>query len=214
MSDLTLAPPPPRAQLLRQLRGRLGELVASLRLVAEGLLGAEAPIDFVGVEPSGRITLILVGDDGQDLELVGRALAQRRWVEARARDWLQLAPGLGIRPEAGVRVVLLCARFQPETLAAARALGSGVLELAHYRCVRNGTGVDTLVEAVWTPTASQVHQPGAQRTAEPPPPPFRTGLTDADLGLTPEEQREFGPATPASSAPNSPISPRGLPPGS
>jgi hypothetical protein len=154
--------------------------------LAEDVLGAEAPIDFVAIDPSGRVVLLLVGDEGDDLELVARGLAQRAWVEPRLRDWLQLAPSLGIRPEAGVRVVLLSPSFRAETLAAARALGPEAPVLAHYRCVRNSAGVEALVELL-TP------HPDAPAAGSTPPQPsgFRTGLTDRDLGLTPEEQREF-----------------------
>jgi hypothetical protein len=81
-------------------------------------LGANARIDFVAVEPPGRVVLILVGEDGEDLELIGRALAQRAWVEPRLRDWIQLGPNLGLMPNAGVRAILLCPAFRAETLAA------------------------------------------------------------------------------------------------
>ena len=95
LADLTITEPPARSRLIEQLRPRLSELVPALQLVAEGLLAADTRIDFVGVEPSGRVVLILVGNPGEDLELVGRALAQRAWVESRVRDWVQLAPDLG-----------------------------------------------------------------------------------------------------------------------
>ena len=186
MSELALTSLPPRADLLRQLRPRIDELAPGLRIVAEGLLGVEARIDFVGVETSGRVVLVIVGTDEEDLALVGRALAQRAWVEARLRDWLQLAPGLGMRPESGVRVWLLAPRFGAESLAAARAAG-GVL-LGTYRCVRNG-GVDTdaLVEALTE--GSDLDAPACvpPRAAAQ----FRTGLDDAELGLTAAERREF-----------------------
>lgn len=187
MPEIALTPLPPRADLLRQLRGRLHELVPGVRVVVEGLLGAESRIDFVGVEASGRVVLVIVGTDEDDLALVGRALAQRAWVEARLPDWLQLSPGLGMRPEAGVRVWLLAPRFRPESLAAARA--AGAIALASYRCVRNGgQQPDVLLEAITeggegkAPASSSSHRAPAQ---------FRSGLDDADLGLTAEESREF-----------------------
>ena len=186
MPKLVLTPLPPRADLLRQLRPRIDELAPGVRIVAEGLLGAEARIDFVGVETSGRVVLVIVGTNEEDLALVGRALAQRAWVEARLRDWLQLAPGLGMHPESGVRVWLLAPRFGAESLAAARAAGG--VALGTYRCVRNG-GVDTdaLVEVL---------EEGSERDAPASGPPrapalFRTGLSDAELGLTAAERREF-----------------------
>jgi len=186
LPDLSLTSLPPRADLLRQLRPRIDEIVPGLRVVAEGLLGAETRVDFVGVEASGRVVLVIVGTAEDDLALVARALAQRAWVEARLRDWLQLAPGLGMRPEAGVRVWLLAPRFRTESLAAARAAGG--IALATYRCVRNGgVGLDALVEAVFEAGESEAPPAAAHR----PPAQFRTGVSDAELGLTADERREF-----------------------
>ena len=186
MPDLALTSLPPRADLLRQLRPRIDEIAPGLRVVAEGLLGAETRVDFVGVEASGRVVLVMVGTAEDDLALVARGLAQRAWVEARLRDWLQLAPGLGMRPEAGVRVWLLAPRFRTESLAAARAAGG--IALATYRCVRNGgVGLDALVEAV--SEAGEVDAPAA--VAGHAPAQFRTGVSDAELGLTADERREF-----------------------
>jgi hypothetical protein len=151
--------------LLGQLRGRLGHAVPGLRLLAEGLTGADAPIDFVALEPGGRVVLILVGDGGQDLELLGRGLAQRAWVATRLSDWIQLAPNLGLRPDSEVRVLLLCPSYTAETRLAVQAIGP----------------------AEASATAPQPVPRAAPAAA----PPFRTGLTDADLGLTPEERQEF-----------------------
>ena len=190
MPELSLTAPPPRDELLPRLRQRLPEAVPGLRVVAEGVLGAEATIDFVGLDPDGRVTLVLVGGEGQDLELLARALAQRAWVTPRLRDWQQLAPELGVRSEAGVRVVLLCPEFRPACEAAARSLGAEAPVLVRYRCVRNGAGIEALVE----PRGARALTAGAAtgRRAEELPA-FRTGLTDADLGLSPEERREFAP---------------------
>jgi hypothetical protein len=185
MAELALTALPPRAELLRQLRPRIDELAPGLRVVAEGLLGSETRIDFVGVEASGRVVLVIVGTAEDDLALVARALAQKAWVEARLRDWRQLAPGLGLRPEAGVRVWLLAPRFRTESHAAARAAGG--IALASYRCVRNGAGSDALVEAVSEAAEAEAPAPAAGRPA----PQFRTGLVDTELGLTAEERREF-----------------------
>jgi hypothetical protein len=185
LPDLSLTPLPPRTELLRQLRPRIDELAPGLRVVAEGLLGAETRVDFVGVEASGRVVLVIVGTAEDDLALVARALAQKAWVEARLRDWRQLAPGLGVRQEAGVRVWLLAPRFRTESLAAARAAGG--IALATYRCVRNGAGSDALVEAISEAVESESAAAGTGR----PPPQFRTGLVDAELGLSAEERREF-----------------------
>ncbi|MGE4605999.1 MAG: hypothetical protein AAEJ52_04585 [Myxococcota bacterium] len=183
MADVELAAAPPRAHLIERLRPRLGELVPGLRVIAESLLGADSKIDFVAIEPSGRVVLILVGESGEDLQLVGRALAQRAWVEPRVRDWIQLAPSIAARPVAGVRVLLLCPDFCAQTEAAVASLGNDVVSLARFRCLRNGADLHLLFEGT----------PGAPAAPADPPemsalPPFRTGLTDEDLGLTDEER--------------------------
>jgi hypothetical protein len=193
LPDLRLISPPPREDLLARLRGRLGHAVPGLRVLAEGLTGADAPIDFVALEPGGNVVLILVGDRGQDLELVGRGLAQRTWVAARLGDWIQLAPNLGLRPDSEVRVLLLCPVFTPETRTAVEAIGPDVMALAIFRCVEDGSGFEVLVEhlAADETAAGETAPRLIPRASPTEPEPFRTGLTDADLGLTPEERREF-----------------------
>jgi hypothetical protein len=187
--ELALCPAPPRAELLRELRARASELWPALRVIAEDVLGAETRIDWVALEPGGRAVVVLVGEAGEDLELVARGLAQRAWLLPRLRDWAQLAPRVGLRPEAGVRALLLSPAFRPEAAAAAASLGPEALSLATYRCVRDRSGSSVLLEAV-----STAAPPGEEAPPEAPAvrlEPFRTGLTDADLGLTPEERLEF-----------------------
>ena len=138
--------------------------------------------------------LILVGNRDDDLELVARGLAQRAWVQARLGDWKQLAPNLGVEPEAEVRVVLLCPAFGAEASAALRALGSQVMTAVTYRCVQNGVGFEVLLEhpfAMDPEPAGQALDPERPAPRSNDPPAFRTGLSDVDLGLTAEEQREF-----------------------
>ena len=188
MAELTLAEPPRRSQLVEGLRARLSEVVPALRLIAEGVLGADSSIDFVGVEPTGRVVLILVGEEGDDLELIGRAVAQRAWVEPRIRDWIQLAPNLGMRPGAGARAVLLCPSFRHETEAAAAALGDRAVSLVRYRCLLNGGNLEILLEPVAREVGRGSTPPRLDRSALPP---FRTGLSHEDLGLTAEEYVEF-----------------------
>ncbi len=181
----------PREELLRLLRERIADAVPGGRLIAEGILGAESRIDFVAVEPSGGVVLLVVGDRGEELAAIGRALAQRAWVEARIPDWLQLAPQLGVVALAGVRASVLCPSFSDDARAAAAALGESTLRLVRYHFLRNGTGLEILVEKSALSTANDaVHTP-----AEPPSagsePVFRTGLSDADLGFSGDERREF-----------------------
>jgi len=188
LPDLSIASPPARPELIRQLRVRLDAVIPGLRVVAEALLGEDGPIDFVGIDAAGGAALVLVGAEGDDLELVARGLAERAWVEPRLKDWLQLAPNLGLRPEAGVGVVLCCPSFGPASRAAARALGRLAPVLATYRCVRNGSGVEPLVELLEGPTAPARAGEAAGAAAFPS---FRTGLTDADLDLSAAERDEF-----------------------
>ena len=188
LADLTLAEPPRRPQLVEGLRTRLCEVIPALRLIAEGVLGADSSIDFVGVEPTGRVVLILIGEEDDDLELVARAVAQRAWVEPRIRDWIQLAPNLGVRPGAGVRAVLFCPSFRHETEAAAAALGDQAVSLVRYRCVLNGGNLETLIEPIARGAARASTPPRPDRSGLPA---FRTGLSHEDLGLTAEEYVEF-----------------------
>ncbi len=186
MPDLTITRAPHRKELLRQLRPRIHAAAPELRLIARDLLGAGAPIDFVAVDPSGGVTLLLVGEAGEDLELVARGLAQHAWVTPRVRDWLQLAPELGARPEAGVRVILLCPDFSAESRGAAEALGDAAPALWTYLCVRDGASTDALIAPVESPVPST-----GPASDAPPTPTFRPGLSDADLGLSAAERNEF-----------------------
>jgi hypothetical protein len=174
-ADSTLAEPPRRPQLVEGLRTRLCEVIPALRLIAEGVLGADSSIDFVGEEED-------------DLELIARAVAQRAWVEPRIRDWIQLAPNLGVRPGAGVRAVLFCPSFHRETAATAAALGDQAVSLVRYRCLLDGGKLEILIEPVAREAALESTPPRPDRSGLPA---FRTGLNHEDLGLTAEEYVEF-----------------------
>jgi hypothetical protein len=178
MADLTPAEPPRRSQLVERLRGRLSEVVPTFRMIAEGVLGADSSIDFVGVEPTGRVVL----------ELIGRAIAQRAWVEPRIRDWVQLAPNLGVRPGAGARVVLLCPSFCHAAEVAASALGDQAVSLVRYRCLHDRGKLEVLVEPI---AAGAARGSSAPRPESAGTPAFRTGLRDEDLGLTADEYVAF-----------------------
>lgn len=188
MAEFKLTEPPSRPQLIEQLRVRISEVVPALKLIAEGVLGADANIDFVGVEPTGRVVVVLVGREGDDLGLIGRAIAQRAWIEPRIRDWIQLAPNLGLRPGAGARSVLLCPSFRHETEAAAAALGEQIISLVRYRCLLSAGDLEILLEPV---TAGAADRPTPARPDASALPRFRTGLRHEDLGLTAEEYNEF-----------------------
>lgn len=180
----------PRAEVRSALRA--GDVLeAPLRIFAEDLLGAEGPIDLVGVDPEGRVVVLLIGDEGEDREGVTRAIAQRAWVRPRLGDWLQLAPSLPFGIDAPVVAWLLCPTFSPETVAAASDLGPEVIELSTLRCVQNGSEATILVERV-TPARAQpegdapIPPESRERAAR-----FRSGLSEQDLGLTPDEIHDF-----------------------
>ncbi|MCC6642204.1 MAG: hypothetical protein IT386_13675 [Deltaproteobacteria bacterium] len=184
MPEISLVAPPARPDLRRAVRSRLADLGLTLRVIAEDLLGADGAIDLVALDPQGGVVLALLADEGGDLELMGRALAQRSWVEPRLRDWLQLSPRLGLAADAPVRLLLLAPGFGPAALAAAQALRAGLVDLATYRCVRNGGAVEVLLERV------RGRAP-ADRAGSRPLSTFRSGLGDADLSLTPEERSDL-----------------------
>jgi len=184
LPEPALCPPPPRAELLRLLRGRLSEPWPALRIVAEDVLAAETAIDWVAADAQGGAVAVLVGEAGGDLELVARALAHRAWLEPRLRGWIQLAPAGGLRPEAGVRALLLCPAFRAEAVAAATA---GAVALAVYRCLRDGAGLHAVIEPLGGAAPVESHEAGVAA-----PEPFRTHLTDLDLGLGAPGPPELG----------------------
>lgn len=191
--------PSPEAKR-RSLRGALAVQRQPLRVVAENVLGAQTRIDLVAIGTEGETLLVLLGEPGRDLELVARGLAQRVWVEARLADWLQLAPDLGARPEAGVRALLLCAAFGPEALAAASSVTPEWIELATCHFGREGSEL-----RVWIDRVGRAEARAARASPAPEPvASFRTGLSDADLGVSAEEQsalerNELAPREPSSS---------------
>lgn len=186
MSELQLAPAPSPDAQRRVLRDVLGAVVPGWRPLAGGILGADERIDWVGTDAGGRVVVALLAEGGDDLALVARGLAQRDWVAARIRDWAQLAPEAGLVPDAGVCLVLVAPRFRPAALAAVRALGESEVVCAALHFVRNGSALSALLEPVREPRASTL-----PATAPAPAAAFRTGLSDADLDLTPEERAEF-----------------------
>jgi hypothetical protein len=169
----------------RALRRALGTGRTPLRIVAERVLAAQTRIDLVGIAPDGATRLVLIADPGRELEAIARGLAHCAWVEARLPDWLQLSPELGLRPEAGVRALVLAPAFGAEALAAAAAMPAGRIELAVCRFERTGPELRASIQPI--ESADPAPAP-ASGTPEPAPARFRTGLSDADLGVSDEEQ--------------------------
>jgi hypothetical protein len=183
LADLRFTSSPPPDERRRALRDALGALIPGWRPLAENVLGADARIDWVGSDRDGRCVIALVGRAGDDLALVAEGLAQRAWVSARVPDWAQLAPGAGFLPGAEVTVVLLAPQFRPAAIAAARAAASAALRLTALRFVENGSGIVPLLEPIGSGDAADADLAGAAG--------FRSGLSAADLDLTPEERAEF-----------------------
>jgi hypothetical protein len=196
-SELRYVAALPRRELRKALR-RPQAFSPPLRVLAEDVLGADSSIDLVAVDPSGRVVLVLIGEEGEDAALLTRALAQRAWVRPRIRDWLQLGPNLEISASAPVVALLLCPSFSPATRAAVNDLGSDFALLSSFRCIRNGATATVLVEPLEgdrktedrsAPDSNDRRPVGETRSGRSSR--FRSGLSEADLGLTPEETREF-----------------------
>ena len=171
----------------RALRRALGAGRTPLRIVAERVLGAETRIDLVGIGPDGETRPVVIAEPGRELEAVARGLAHRAFVEARLPDWLQLAPDLGARPEAGVRALVLATAFGSEALAAAAAIPTGRIELAVCRFERTGPDLHASIQPIGNADREPA-PPMPTGPSEPTVARFRTGLSDADLGVSVEEQ--------------------------
>jgi hypothetical protein len=170
------------AGLRRELRARLGRIGTPLQLLAEGVLGEEdARIDWVAVDPGGRVCVALVDTGGSsEQELLVRGLVQRAWVHARIGDWLQLAPGLAARPDLRPRLLLLAPAFSRLARLAAREADPEGISLATYRWSHAGDSAELLVEPLELPPA--VAAGSGAPAAAPLVSVFRSGLTERDFG--------------------------------
>ena len=186
MPELRAAPPPPRKELIERLAARLHAVVPGFRPLASDLLADRSRIDVFGVAEDGGPVLALIGQDGEELILLARALAQREWLAPRLPDWLKLAPDLGVRSELPVRALVLCPGFGPESQAALGSLEGGSVQLVAWRYVRNGSEGDLLLEPL-APAGGGPPGPDVPDA----PAGFRTGLTERDLGLSEAELAEF-----------------------
>jgi hypothetical protein len=166
---------PERSELIRRLRSLLPKLADPLEIVAEQILGLESRIDFVTKNRRGQVVLVFLAERGSDLRLLADSLAQRSWMEPRVADWLKLAPQLGLRPELGVRVLLLAPQLDPRTIAAARSVEGLEIDLGICRPVSNGGGIEILID--FPEEAPRAPTPVATSPASG----FRTGLREEDL---------------------------------
>jgi len=169
------------AALRRELRSRLGLLGAPLQLLAEDVLGEDdARIDWVAMEPDGRLCVALLGAGGGDEALLALGLAQRAWMQARIADWQKLVPGLGARADLRPRLLLIAPDFTRVVRVAAREADPEGLRLARFRWGPAMGGGATLVLEPLDPL------PAPHLPPEPPAPPlasvFRSGLRERDFG--------------------------------
>ena len=65
--------------------------------------GADAGATVV-VDGRGDGAVVLIADRADDAALLTRALAARAWLQARVSDWRKLAPELGLRAGASIRL--------------------------------------------------------------------------------------------------------------
>jgi hypothetical protein len=173
--------PEPGRELRRSLRAALEALEGGLRVLAEDFLGLEDAVDLVAADRARRLVVVLAADPGRELEAVARALAQCEFLGPRVADWKKLQRELPLDPEAGSRALVLAREFPAPARLAARALG-GRIGLA--RCLPTARPGEPLrLELV-------EGRPGGEAAREAPSA-FRFGLSDEDLGLTPEERVEL-----------------------
>jgi len=168
------------AALRRALRSRLGSLGTPLQILAEDMLGEDdARIDWLAMEPSGRVALALLDGEGGGEALLARGLAQRAWVHARIGDWRKLAPHLQARSDLRPRLLLLAPDFSRIVRLAAREADAEGVHLARVHWVSAGGSFGVEVEPIQLPPAPVVE-------AAPESPPlasvFRSGLGERDFG--------------------------------
>lgn len=172
----------PRLDLRRAVEG----LEHGWRIIADDVLALESRIDWVLADAEGRVILALHVPAGETAAQLGRALAHRAWVEARLPDWHKLAPERRLDPESPPLALLIAEDFDPEVRAAVGALPPGFVALARLRDTpTTGRGPRLERLAIGTPPRSGPEDRG--RVAI-----FRSGLSSQDLGLTEDEEAEFG----------------------
>jgi hypothetical protein len=201
LSALLRVAAPPRERVRAGLAGLLAAMPDPLHVLIEQVAGLAGEIDVVARDRSGQAVAVRLAGAGDDLAALGDLVAQCDWLAPRLRDWLKLNPGLGLRPDLGVRGLLLAPEFDARTLAAARALGNGDLALARVSAFEVQGSLQLALEPLVAP--SSVPAPLAARPGDGGQPEgagplalaevgpevaalesrFRTGLRDDELGL-------------------------------
>ena len=172
---------------MSEVSSRLASLAPELREIARDVLteSDRGRIDVVAVDASGQAVAAFGASEDDRID-VARALAAAAWLEAHLPDWCQIAPDLGIDASAPVRALLVAEEFGAETRAAAERLGEGLLTLLHPA----RPAARPVVSATPAPRALAAHPGAASQRPDGSPAlpgraprrPFRTALTDADLG--------------------------------
>jgi hypothetical protein len=189
MSGLRRVGAPSRPRVLAGLPALVASLADPLHTLVEQVSGLSGEIDLVARDGRGRAVAVRLAGAGEDLAALVDLVAQCDWLAPRLRDWLKLNPALGVRPDLGVRGLLLASEFDPRTLAAARALPDSEFALARVSAFEWQGSLELVLE----PLA----RAGEPRPAPPAPHPlselgpevaalesrFRTGLRDDERGL-------------------------------
>lgn len=168
-------------ELRRALRAAVEDLEGGLRVLAEDFLGLEDAIDLVAADAARRLVVVLAADPGRELEAVARALAQCEFMGPRVADWKKLARDLPLDPEAGTRALVVAREFPMAARLAARAVGVGRIGL--LRCLPAARPGEALLLEI-------VDGPGRETTRAAASA-FRFGLSDEELGLSPDERIEL-----------------------
>lgn len=173
---------PEPADLRRAMRSRLAAIGGPLQILAEGLLGEEdGRIDWIAVEPAGRVWVVLLDGAGGDGRLLVRGLAQRAWVRARLPDWRQLARDLPVAADAPPLLVLLAPEFPRLVRAAAQEADGEGIRLGRYWWQPGARGDAELRLERVPPLDASVRRDAVRPAPAPLASTFKSSLTDRDF---------------------------------
>ncbi len=177
---------PETVDLQRALRSRLAAIGGPLQILAEGLLGDEdGRIDWVAVEPNGRLWVVLIDRAGGDERLLARGLAQRAWVRDRLPDWKQLARDLPARGDTPPLLVLLAPDFPRLVRVAAQEADGDGIRLGRYWWQPGARGSAELRLEPVRALDANARSEAARRAPKPLSSAFQSGLTDRDFESQP-----------------------------
>ena len=188
MAELSMAPEA-RSDWLRGIAKRLPEVLPGFRVVADDWLAEHSRIDLLGVA-EGAAVVVDFAEPGRSLETLARTLAHIQWAKPRLGDWRKLAPDVGFSAGAQVRGVLVGPELEAEALAAIAALPEDAVLPVRAHWVGGDVWLETPTGREPEPRIAAVRAPQVEPAASGPSP-FRTGLTDADLGLSPAERADL-----------------------